>query len=147
VFTLLGHALSIIARIAPEYEDAAPAADGPVRDVATAGPPALSEGGRAALSDFLRASVARGNAPAVAAIIVNRDAVLFLDAAGKRDVAGHAEMAPDTIFRIASINTHFWVNPEKGIGAVVLMRVLPYYDERCLAVLRGFEKMAYQQLR
>lgn len=39
------------------------------------------------------------------------------------------------------------VDPQKQIAAVVLMQVLPYYDDACIDVLRGFEKMAYQQLR
>ena len=40
-------------------------------------------------------------------------------------------------------NTHFWIDPERSIGAVVLMQVLPYYDPRALAVLRGFEREVY----
>jgi CubicO group peptidase (beta-lactamase class C family) len=71
--------------------------------VAAAAPPTISDARRAALSDFLRSSVARGDVPAVVALVVNRDAVLFLDGAGKRDVAGNAPIAPDTIFRIASM--------------------------------------------
>lgn len=37
-------------------------------------------------------------------------------------------------------NTHFWIDPERSIAAVVLMQVLPYYDPRALDVLRGFER-------
>ena len=42
-------------------------------------------------------------------------------------------------------NTFFWVNPRKKIAAVLLMRVLPFYDERCIAVLQGFEERVYSQ--
>jgi CubicO group peptidase (beta-lactamase class C family) len=41
-------------------------------------------------------------------------------------------------------NTHFWIDPHRSIGAVVLMQVLPYYDPQALAVLRGFEHEVYR---
>jgi methyl acetate hydrolase len=44
-------------------------------------------------------------------------------------------------------NTHFWVDPQKAIAAVVLMQVLPFYDESCIQVLRGFEGIVYRELR
>jgi methyl acetate hydrolase len=44
-------------------------------------------------------------------------------------------------------NTHFWIDPQRSIAAVVLMQVLPYYDARSLAVLRGFEREVYQAVR
>jgi CubicO group peptidase (beta-lactamase class C family) len=43
-------------------------------------------------------------------------------------------------------NTHFWVDPEKGIVAVILMQVLPFYDETCIAVYQGFEGLVYEHL-
>ncbi len=43
-------------------------------------------------------------------------------------------------------NTHFWVDPEKGIVAVILMQVLPFYDETCIAVFQGFEELVYEHL-
>lgn len=43
-------------------------------------------------------------------------------------------------------NTHFWVDPDKGIAAVVLMQVLPFYDDKCINVLRGFERRVYKAL-
>jgi len=43
-------------------------------------------------------------------------------------------------------NTHFWIDPKRHIAAVVLMQVLPFYDERCISVLRGFEELVYQHL-
>lgn len=65
--------------------------------------PAISDGGRAALSDFLRSSVSRGQTPAVVALVASPDRVLFEDAAGLRNVGGHVTATPDTIFRIASM--------------------------------------------
>jgi methyl acetate hydrolase len=42
------------------------------------------------------------------------------------------------------MNTHFWIDPQRSLAAVVLMQVLPYYDPRALAVLRGFEREVYK---
>jgi methyl acetate hydrolase len=43
-------------------------------------------------------------------------------------------------------NTHFWGDPNKGIAAVLLMQVLPFYDARCIALLRDFERRIYANL-
>jgi methyl acetate hydrolase len=69
----------------------------------TAGPPSIPETGRAVLAEFLRGRVARGDAPAIVAMVVNRDGVIFEDAAGKRDVAADSPLTTDAIFRIASM--------------------------------------------
>src|SRR5207302_6875580 len=42
-------------------------------------------------------------------------------------------------------NTFFWVDPHKKIATVLLMQVSPFYDERCIAVLKGFEERVYSQ--
>jgi methyl acetate hydrolase len=44
-------------------------------------------------------------------------------------------------------NTFFWVDPERQIGVVVLMQVLPFFDERCKAVVAGFEDRLYRESR
>jgi CubicO group peptidase (beta-lactamase class C family) len=28
-------------------------------------------------------------------------------------------------------NTEFWIDPKAGIGAVLLLQYLPFYDEQC----------------
>jgi CubicO group peptidase (beta-lactamase class C family) len=43
-------------------------------------------------------------------------------------------------------NTEFWVDPVKGIGAIQLMQVLPFYDEGAIRTLRDFEKLVYSSL-
>ena len=43
-------------------------------------------------------------------------------------------------------NTQFWVDPARGIGAVLLMQYLPFYDETALAVLEGFERRVYRYM-
>src|SRR5262245_28389433 len=63
----------------------------------------MTDSACSALRDFLDAAVARGLAPAVAVSVVNADREVFLHAAGKRDVANDARLAPDAIFRIASM--------------------------------------------
>ena len=44
-------------------------------------------------------------------------------------------------------NTFFWIDPEKQIGAIVLMQVLPFYDNAALGILQETEKLIYQHLR
>jgi CubicO group peptidase (beta-lactamase class C family) len=44
-------------------------------------------------------------------------------------------------------NTHFWIDPSRGIGVVVLMQVLPFYDDAAIGTLRGFEELVYAHLR
>ena len=44
-------------------------------------------------------------------------------------------------------NTHFFIDPASGVGAIVLMQVLPFYDEAALRVLDGFEERLYRHLR
>ncbi|HEY6361997.1 MAG TPA: hypothetical protein VIX63_12870 [Vicinamibacterales bacterium] len=39
------------------------------------------------------------------------------------------------------------MDPTKQIGVIVLMQVLPFYDERAIAVLGGVEEVVYQHLR
>jgi methyl acetate hydrolase len=38
-------------------------------------------------------------------------------------------------------NTHFWVDPARRVGVVVLMQVLPFYDEKAMALLSGTEQV------
>ncbi|MBP1609442.1 MAG: estB 4 [Acidobacteria bacterium] len=43
-------------------------------------------------------------------------------------------------------NTFFWIDPKEGIGVIILMQMLPFYDEVALGVLRGVESRVYQHL-
>ena len=38
-------------------------------------------------------------------------------------------------------NTHFWVDPQREIGVVVLMQVLPFYDAACIKLLTDVEEL------
>ena len=44
-------------------------------------------------------------------------------------------------------NTHFWIDPNRRIGAVWLAQVLPFYDGASIRSLRAFEEIVYQSLR
>jgi len=44
-------------------------------------------------------------------------------------------------------NTHFWVDPSKEIGVVVMMQMLPFYDDDAMKVLAGVEERVYKNLR
>jgi methyl acetate hydrolase len=44
-------------------------------------------------------------------------------------------------------NTHFWVDPKKGIGVVILMQVLPFYNATSMDVVKRFEKVIYAHLQ
>jgi CubicO group peptidase (beta-lactamase class C family) len=43
-------------------------------------------------------------------------------------------------------NTFFWADPARGVGAVLLMQVLPFYDANAIDVLQGFEQRVYRHL-
>jgi CubicO group peptidase (beta-lactamase class C family) len=44
-------------------------------------------------------------------------------------------------------NTFYWIDPHKQVGAVILMQLLPFYDDAALKVLQGFEERVYRNLR
>jgi CubicO group peptidase (beta-lactamase class C family) len=43
-------------------------------------------------------------------------------------------------------NTFYWIDPEKQIGVVVLMQILPFYDDAAIAILQGVEERVYQHV-
>lgn len=54
--------------------------------------------------------------------------------------------APGSLAWGGIFNTHFWIDPASGIGAVLLMQYLPFYDSDAIATLTGFENRVYQGL-
>ncbi len=44
-------------------------------------------------------------------------------------------------------NTHFWIDPQRQIAGIVMMQVLPFYDEASMAVLRDIEAAVYRHLK
>ena len=43
-------------------------------------------------------------------------------------------------------NTHFWIDPSRGVAGAILMQYLPFADPTALDVLDAFERGLYQQL-
>jgi len=43
-------------------------------------------------------------------------------------------------------NTFFWFDPQKEIAAVIMIQVMPFYDETCVKVLGDFEEEVYKGL-
>ena len=48
---------------------------------------------------------------------------------------------------VGSVASSLIIDPQKQIGAVILMQMLPFYDEAALRVLNGFEERVYRNLR
>lgn len=53
---------------------------------------------------------------------------------------------PGSLSWAGIFNTQFWIDPASGIGAVLLMQYLPFYDEAAIDTLLGFEGMVYPPL-
>jgi CubicO group peptidase (beta-lactamase class C family) len=43
-------------------------------------------------------------------------------------------------------NTFFWIDPQAQIGAIVLMQMLPFYDDAAIRILQGVETRIYQHV-
>jgi len=54
--------------------------------------------------------------------------------------------APGSMSWAGIFNTEFWIDPERGLGAVLLMQYLPFYDSDAIATLIGFEQRLYREL-
>jgi CubicO group peptidase (beta-lactamase class C family) len=44
-------------------------------------------------------------------------------------------------------NSEFWIDPTRHIGVVMMMQMLPFYDDGALRTLRDFEQLVYRNLR
>jgi len=44
-------------------------------------------------------------------------------------------------------NTEFWIDPKREIGGVLLMQMLPFYDDDAIRILQGFERLVNQHAR
>jgi CubicO group peptidase (beta-lactamase class C family) len=43
-------------------------------------------------------------------------------------------------------NTEFWIDPQRHVGGVLLMQLLPFYDDGAIRTLQDFEALVYQHL-
>ena len=55
--------------------------------------------------------------------------------------------APGSLSWAGIFNTEFWIAPEQGMGAVLLMQYLPFYDDEAIDALQGFERRVYAHLK
>lgn len=44
-------------------------------------------------------------------------------------------------------NTQFWIDPDAGVGGILLMQYLPFYDKAAIETLQGFEQRVYQTVK
>jgi CubicO group peptidase (beta-lactamase class C family) len=44
-------------------------------------------------------------------------------------------------------NTHFFIDPRREIGVVVMMQTLPFYDDASMKVYAGVEEAVYRNLK
>ncbi|HYJ96002.1 MAG TPA: hypothetical protein VEV86_15330, partial [Vicinamibacterales bacterium] len=44
-------------------------------------------------------------------------------------------------------NTHFFIDPSKELGVIVMMQTLPFYDETSMKVYAGAEEAVYSHVK
>jgi CubicO group peptidase (beta-lactamase class C family) len=54
--------------------------------------------------------------------------------------------SPGSLSWAGIYNTEFWIDPARGIGGILLMQYLPFYDAAAIDTLQGFEQRVYQGL-
>jgi CubicO group peptidase (beta-lactamase class C family) len=57
-----------------------------------------------------------------------------------------SERSPGSLAWAGIFNTEFWIDPARGVGGVLLMQYLPFYDRDAIETLQGFEQRVYQGL-
>jgi methyl acetate hydrolase len=55
--------------------------------------------------------------------------------------------SPGSMSWAGLFNTEFWIDPVKHIGGVIMMQVLPFYDDGALRTFRDFEELVYHNPR
>ena len=54
---------------------------------------------------------------------------------------------PGSLSWAGIFNTEFWIDPRAGIGGILLMQYLPFYDAAAIGTLQGFELRVYRDFR
>ena len=44
-------------------------------------------------------------------------------------------------------NTFFWIDPKEELGVIVMMQMLPFYDDAAIETLQGVEQRVYSNLK
>jgi CubicO group peptidase (beta-lactamase class C family) len=56
------------------------------------------------------------------------------------------QRSPGSLAWAGIFNTEFWVDPQRGVAATLLMQVLPFYDEAAIRALGELETTVYREL-
>jgi methyl acetate hydrolase len=56
------------------------------------------------------------------------------------------QRSPGSLAWAGIFNTEFWIDPSRGIGGILLMQYLPFYDKAAIETLQGFERRVYESL-
>jgi CubicO group peptidase (beta-lactamase class C family) len=54
--------------------------------------------------------------------------------------------SPGSMSWAGLFNTEFWIDRARGVGGVLLMQYLPFYDAAAIETLQGFERRVYEGL-
>ena len=54
--------------------------------------------------------------------------------------------SPGSMSWAGIFNTEFWIDPAQHIGGIMMMQVLPFYDDAAIRTLRDFEQLLYANL-
>jgi CubicO group peptidase (beta-lactamase class C family) len=55
--------------------------------------------------------------------------------------------SPGSMSWAGIFNTEFWIDPQQHVGGVLMMQMLPFYDDGAIRALREFEATVYRELR
>ena len=115
--------------------------------------PILFEAGQIAIDECLDQVVRDTYIPVIVALVTNRDGVIYAsaDTFGLGfQITAEQEWAtmrsPGSLSWTGIYNTQFWIDPDAGIGTVLLMQYRPFYDEAAIETLQGFEARVYEHL-
>jgi methyl acetate hydrolase len=65
----------------------------------------------------------------------------------RNEVAAPGKRSAGSLTWGGYMNTHYWIDPEKDIAAVVMSQFCPFYDPPFMAVLDQFERQVYALFR
>ena len=51
---------------------------------------------------------------------------------------------PGSLTWAGIFNTYFWIDPRRGIGGVIMMQYLPFFDSQAIGLLTDFERAVYR---
>ena len=60
--------------------------------------------------------------------------------------SGGASRSVGSLAWAGLFNTEFWIDPQRGVAATLLMQVLPFYDDGAIRALTSFEGAVYREL-